>query len=402
MTELTPSRRTSGRTCAAVYGWFCAPVKRIIAAALALGLAGCAPVEPQLEPVVQSVPPAGMWYSVELAATAPAGLAETLQRDFANFAAMGLDLVLVEHCAPAEMPAVIAEAGNRQLRLIVADPVAERYVRSGWQRSGWFAPPAVVPQRHAVAARFIGCVIDETTLQRALALAGVAQGAGLALAVDVDVRMADRVPPGAFAYVFWRDAARGEPQRLVNEDAVRGGVRTVICARGAGGEQHAVRAWMAAYHLGLSQGQSGGVVFDTYRALPASARGVVVAGEALTPERIAIVRRIVERCRRWHELLAGLSVHEARNVPVRDVDVRVALLASPRRQCLLIVNPSPDKFARGQLTLNTGIARTAFDRAVSVTTREDTMVGSVHRVVGSRLDIPLALAPGEAELFELF
>jgi len=398
--ELIHSRWASGRTSAAVYGWLCAPVKRIIALTATLTLTGCAPLQPTVEPVQQAALPVGMWYSVELAATSPAGLRDTLQRDFDNFATMGLDLILVQHCTPTDIADVIEIAGNRKLHLIVADPVAEHYLRSGSRRSGWFAPPAVVPQRHAVVARYVGRVVDMPTLQRAIELADVAKRAGLPLAVEVDARMADRVPPGTFAYVFWHDT--DDPQRYAPADAVRGGVRTVACIRGGGGEQHAVRAWLAEYHLGLAQAETGGVVFDTFRALPASPRGVVVMGEALTPERIAMIRRIADRCRRWHELLAGLGVHDARSVPVREVDVRVAVLASPRRQCLLVVNPSADKFARGQLTLNAAMAANAFDRAVSATTSEDTMVGAVYHVTNNRLEIPVTLAPGEAELYELF
>ncbi len=402
MTELFQPRRVSRRTLGAVYGPLRNAVKHIVATAAILGVAGCAPVQPAIEPVVQRPLPVGMWYSVELAAAAPAGLSEALQRDFANFASMGLDLVLVEHCAPADMPAVITAASDHQLRLIIADPVAERYLRSGWRRGGWFAPPAVVPQRHTVEARYIGRVIDEPTLQRALELAQVARPANLPLAIEADPGMAERLPTNAFALVFWREARNGVPQPPAELAALRGGVRTVPCLRGGGGEQHAVRAWLAAYHLGLAQAQSGGVVFDTYRALPASPRGVALQGEALSPERIATIRRIADRCRRWHELLAGLAVHEARSVPIREVDVRVAFLTNARRQCLLVVNPSADRFARGQLTLNASMAATVFDRAVGATTSEDTTVGAVYRVAGGRLDIPVALAPGEAELFELF
>jgi hypothetical protein len=264
-----------------------------------------------------------------------------------------------------------------------------------------------VPQRQPIEARYVGWVVDEVTLERAVQLADAARRANppLPLAVEVDAALTDRLPADAFVYVLPRSRSAASPTAPGSAPVVDGPahrtLRTVECVRD-GDDRHAVRSWLAGFHLGLTEGHAAGVVFDTYRALPAGIRGVVLAGESLPPERIAIVRRIADRCRGWHELLDGMRVHNTRTAPVRDAEVRIALLTNDRRQCLLIVNPSSDRFARGQLAVHTAMAAAAFDRAVSVATAERTMAGPVHRVVNNRVEIPLALAPGEAELFELF
>lgn len=391
------------RRTAAVYARACARVKWIIALVLA-NVAGCATANLN-DPTTHAQAPVGMWYSVEQAAAAPIGLKATIDRDFANLANMGVDLVLAEHFDPRDVELLLAAATAHQLHLVFADPVAVRYVRTGWRQAGWFALPSLIPAHPAVTARYIGCIVDSVTLKRALSVADAARDRAdkLALAVEAEAAMIAQIPPGKFEVLIQR---RQSDEPAVGGGSVEPGVdrrlATVACVRGRRDNQADLRTWLAEYHEALAEGITDGVVFDRYRSVPGSVRGVVLSSEALAPERIAILRRIADRVHRWGDTLAGLRFHARTTLALRDVELDVVVLAGARRQCLLIINPSTKLFARGELTLDASLARGPFDRAVQVAKAEDITLGNVYPVREGQAVIPIVLAPGEAELFELF
>lgn len=391
-----------GTESSGVYLWHFARVKWIVCVGLsgfsiASLAAGC--VSPPTNTATsRAFAPIGVWYSVATASSvATAGLGRQLERDFASIKQMKMNAVFVRHYFPADLAAVLEAANKHELKVIVSDPAAIRYLRAGAGGSPQFSTAAVFSEDPSITARYIGHVVDTDTHRRARRLAGVAREVlpPIAVCVSADPEGQTGRDMSDFDHVIWN--APGP----VTDERPWGGIQTVDCRRHRRDEEATVRQWLASYHRGLLHGQGGGIVFNAYRALPGNWTGIVEDDRPPAPERIAMLRRIIRRSDRWRDRLAGLQVK-----PVKGdhdaPDLETGLFSNDRLSYLMLVNTSATRFFRQSVTFPAGFDDLDVERAVAVTRAEDATVGKVFRTRRGELVIPLDLAPGEAELFELF
>lgn len=380
--------------------WNALVLRGVAAVLLAVAVLSAGCVAPSTNaPAAARFEPLGVWYSVETAAAATAPLARTLNRDFGNIRKMDLNAVFVRHCDPDDWP-IVAEAGAEHgLALIAPDPAAIRYVRSGSSRGDWFADMKTSGSS-SVAACYLGEVVDAETYARARRLADAARRATPPIMTCVSFGADANYDGAVFDYVV-----RAEPTDADVRTAAPA-LATVVCREHRRDEEATVRGWLASFHLGLLRGDCGGVVFDAYRALPGNWHGIVRQNSPPSPERTAMLRRIIARAKRWPGLLAGLEPQPIEVRGALPTEVRTALLTDGKsvagRQYLMVVNTSPTRFVRTTATFSPTTGSAAVTRAVTVTTAEDTMIGQVYPARHGELKIPLQLPPGEAKLFELF
>ena len=143
-------------------------------------------------------------------------------------------------------------------------------------------------------------------------------------------------------------------------------------------------------------------MFDEYRMLPGNWRGMVNGREPLSPQRSAMVKRIAQRAVRWGPLLRGLEASSIALEGLPGRPLRAGLFADGRRRCLLVVNPSVTEFVRGRVTLPNEVAGRPVVRAVGVAVEDDRPVGDVFESRHGGTGIEVDLAPGDAQLYELF
>jgi len=368
-------------------------------ALLSVLTSGCAAPR-QHAPAPVHFNPIGVWYAVECAANPSNDLPPMLDRDFESIARAGLNAVFVKHCAPDDWNDVMEAAARQGLRVVVTDPVSVRFLRSGTKRGSLFSADSAM-KRAVVAGRYVGFVVDEVTHRRARRLATQARAMSPPIPTCVQVTKVATFDLSAFDYVIRANPTIASGSPAVGAAPARW-VNTVVCRRHRRDEEATVRSWLGAFHMGLARGFVGGVVFDTYRSLPGNWDGIVRGSEPPSPERTAMLRRIVSRAKRWCPLLRGLSARRLPDLRTSASDLHATCFRGDKRRFLLIVNASPTRFTRTTVELPSLIERSPVARAVTVSTDEDTTVGAVFRVQRGKLRIPIDLPPGEAELFELF
>lgn len=176
----------------------------------------------------------------------------------------------------------------------------------------------------------------------------------------------------------------------------------INCQRHGPDELSTVRTWLLDYHMALIGGRTAGVLFHPYRPGSGSAGGIVQADQPPSAPRAAMIKQIALRARHWHSFLDGLDEPPIELTDLGDAPVRAAILFGGNRSCLMIVNPSIDRFVRGKIEIPTDVTNPPTTRAVQAPAADQSPVGAVIEAVGTRLSIPLELAPGDAALYELF
>ncbi len=362
---------------------------------------GCAAPRGGAAPRLAETPqPIATWYSVATTTTAGSSLARTLEHDFARMADLNINTVIVRHAYAHDLPSVYAAAERHGLHLIVSDPVARRYVRGTAKLA--FSSSTLLPPSPLIHARFVGHVVDAFTWARVRRLAELGRRGRptITTAAVVVADLSGTITPSNRTICIWADEAPTASPRAIPSSAT-GGIHTIVCRQHRKDELTAVRQWLAQFHNGLLRGRTGGVVFDSFRALPGNWSGIVRSDEAPSPERQAMIRRIAARVERWSGLLAGLNVDAVAPLRAQNA-LRIARFHDPKRAYLLIANPSPTAFVREVVVVPSYLGGKAIERAVHVPSAEDTLIGPVHRAQGGEMAIPVQLSPGEAALFELF
>ncbi len=374
-------------------------------------LTGCMPSARVTD--TRGIGPIGVRYSVQTAIScSETGMKSVIERDFAAIKKMGMDTICLRHCHPQETNSVLESIAACGLKAIVDDPAAIRYVKSGSSSGSLLSSNEEYWTSPVITFRYIGHIVDEITLKRAATCAKAARNKNLKTCVSIDLSFwktgdLQRQSIDVFDSVVWENLAEegshsfdsavispGSPSRL-NVQAVR-------CRQYRKSELETVRQWLGEYHLGLTRGCCDGVVFDTYRTLPGDWSGIVIGNSQPSPERGTMIRKISDRCRNWNEYLAGLKVQPVETIENKPEEIKTALFSKGSRKYLLIVNRSYSRFFRSRLSFPTVLGDAHIDRAVTVSTAEDSMIGSVYRVHNQQLRIDLDLSPGEARLFELF
>lgn len=365
-------------------------------------LAGC--VQPQATGPRQAAqsaardPVVAVWYYLPAGASDGAALSAAVERDFAIMAQLGIDTVLLRLCPPKSLPAVCRAAQRHDLAVVAPDPAATRFVRSGLGRERVLADGEEFPAHPVLTGRLIGAIVNPQTARRAATVVEAARSARTSQTLwaqlgeteaAIELPALDRIVHGPAGSK--NPASRG---------AGPGGLQTVVCKVLRGQEEATSRTWLADYHRGLLRGETGGVVFDSFRTLPGKYQGLVEKNEPIGPERAATVRKIAARAAAWGPVLAGLKPAPLA-APDPGPNLRAGLLVSSSRRCLLVVNESPTQFVHRKWTCPLPLGGSV-TRAVAVPTAENMLPGAVHTVGDGGLVIPLDLPPGEAALFELF
>lgn len=387
--ERVNGRRYSNCGTAVAAGWAC----------LCVLAAGC--TAPQAQ--IASTPPftpIGASYAVACETDLSDVLASSIDTDFENMARAGMNTVFVKHSRPDQWFDVMDSAARHNLNVIITDPEAVRFVRSGTGGDAPFSEDAAL-KRSVVAGRTIGTIVDDVTLRRARKLTARAHAASPPMATCVHIASDEAFDLSPFDYAVFPDASgAGESARVSKSPACS--VCTVTCRKHRRDEETTVRSWLAAFHMNLARGCAGGVLFDTYRSLPGQWDGIVFGVEPPTPERITMLRRIADRANRWCPLLAGLSASEWPDARTVSSELYAARLSGGKRRYLLLVNTSPTHFIRKAIEVPAALGGSAVERAVTVATDEDTTVGDVFHNRQGVLRITIELPPGEARLYELF
>ncbi len=160
--------------------------------------------------------------------------------------------------------------------------------------------------------------------------------------------------------------------------------------------------WLAQYHCGLLEGRTGGLLVDRYRRVVGDPPGLVPADRPAGPSRLAAVRALVARAREWGSRIRGLAARPVAVTLSRGLNVKVAALVRGGRRCVLVYNPSPGQYARGEVLLPETINGAGLTRAVEVPAGEAKPAGNVYNPRRGRIALPVTLRPGDAALFELF
>jgi hypothetical protein len=341
---------------------------------------------------------------VETAALLSEGpLATVVAHDFASIKGVGFDTVLLRHLDAAELPTLLAAAEGASLNLIVPDQGAIDYVRGGIGAPPWF-DIAGVPDHARIAGRFVGHVVDEITLKRAVQLAEAGHAMRPRIAVCAVVRgreLSDTKGIGnAFDYLFVHDDRVGAGESLEAGESV--GVAVVQCRYSPDERGSAVRAWLRNYHAALLAGRFGGVMFDAYQVLPGRWEAISTGGQRLSPERVTMLKRIVSRAERWRPMLAGLRRQLVSSAFGDHADLSTAVFGDDKRRCLLLVNTSADRFVRTDVSVPADIGSRPIQRAVRVADADAAPAGEVIEARRSMLQFHVDLAPGDAALYELF
>ncbi|MCH8149001.1 MAG: hypothetical protein IH987_13645 [Planctomycetes bacterium] len=160
--------------------------------------------------------------------------------------------------------------------------------------------------------------------------------------------------------------------------------------------------WLAQYHRELLLGKTGGIVVDRYRRVPGDPPGLATDGGPMPAARSAALRALITRVRRWAPHVHRAAVQPVDVVISANADILVVRLVRGKREHLLIFNPSPDRYTRGDVALPESMGGSALTRAVEVPSSETSPAGRVLYPVRGRVVVNVALRPGDAVLFELF
>lgn len=169
-------------------------------------------------------------------------------------------------------------------------------------------------------------------------------------------------------------------------------------------EEHSRSAarWLRDYHLGLALGLTGGLIVEGFRLVPGHEQGMVQGSNRGGYDLLAGMGRITGRASHWGIKLARLTPTELQPLGVVSRDLKTMIFQGGKRRYIMLINASTERYIRGTADLPSVIDDLATKRAVQVSPNSDTISGRVVQPSTRRLSLPFDLAPGDAELWELF
>ena len=346
---------------------------------LLAGGAGCASVRP-VGAGVATTHLIAVRYDVEPAFASQGHRAalEAIRRDFRRVRELGFDSVVLRHVDDRDSETLLDIAGATGLKAAVPRRNMTHFVTTG-----------ILPEGIRDSGELLGRVPREVIAHEALA----------ALVVD----------PGPS-----QDTARRARELLTSLNR-RGAV--CVSSRGDGSDGLAVvdvgmesanpdvsptERWLAQYHGALAAGSTGGVVVECYRRPPGDPPDLAADRVPLTAARAAALRELITRARRWSRSLRRSTAQPLAVILSSGLEVRVTEFLRARQRCVLVFNPSADRFARGEVLLPELVGGAAVSRAVEVLPSASGPAGRVIDARKGRIVLPIALRPGDARLFELF
>jgi len=122
----------------------------------------------------------------------------------------------------------------------------------------------------------------------------------------------------------------------------------------------------------------------------------------LAVERSAAIKRVVNRARHWGPLICGAVPEGLPGAKCLDEDLCTVLLTRRRRRFVLVFNTSATRFVRTHVALPEHIAGAPAQRVVHVPSDPGVIVGVVATLRHGQIRLTVDLAPGDANLYEVF
>ncbi len=366
--------------------------------AICLGYAGygCAPAPPRLAtPYLIATR-----YDVEpcLVGLDRASAHREIRRGFQTLAELGFDGVILCHVEDSERLALLDLAHETGLRAGVPDRGLEYFVLTGALPPGARRPADLTQRldkgvvRHpAYAALTIGGGRSRRAARRRGTVCELLRDRNLpCLPIEGPDNNHREKGDGQAAR---GDRGQNDANRLVTIDA--GAVLL-------GGHASALERLLAQYHSGLSSGRTGGLMLDRFRGPGGKPNGLSSPDEPLTPAQLAAIEALNDRARHWGPRLRALAARPIKNTKTDSLNVELTVLSRETRRYVLVFNPSPERYARGEVVLPGSIDGVAAARAVEVPPSANQSAGRVVDAWRGQLVLPIALRPGDAALFEIF
>ncbi len=299
----------------------------------------------------------------------------TIREDFQEVARIGFNAVFLRHLADDDADRMFELARESELRVVLQNRNFDRYVSAGW------LPPGV---------QDVGQL--PSSLPRKL------------LSHEVVTTLGVMLPEGR---------APAERYRRLASSLKRSGVPCLTLG-GAGGivpvdasddghqDSSPTERWLDAFHQGIIHGSTRGLVLNRYRRLPGDPPGLSDTTGPHATARMAALREIIDRARRWGRLINGFDVRDVSRSRAGGVDTILAVLSKGRRRFVMVYNPSAEAFARGRIVLPEHLDGAPATRAVEVPPTASTPAGRVVTGSAAGIAVPVSLRPGDAVLYEVF
>jgi hypothetical protein len=354
-----------------------------------------------------------MRYAVEpLYGLSADGIQALVERDLETIRRLGIEAVLAAHVDDANRRMLMSAAEAAGLALILPDRVIAHYVRTGhvddtygsWQKMT-DARCRSLPPGAPVLAMDIGYVANDEAARRAGAVAGQMARVAPHLPAMATLGPAVTSPPDRIGPI----ASIGTDRRPVrpgsgsaSEPAGPPPLGKVRINQRVVPDTDTVRRWFAAYHAGLAAGMTAGVVFDSYRKVPGQWQGLVDKRGRIPVSSAAAFKQLLDRARTWGSRLTGARPQTIAGAGERDPDLEPTLLVRGRQRFVLIRNVSEERFVRGRVVLPTRLGNEPVRRLVGVPGETNALGGRVVEPTTGRLELPVDLPPGGADLYEVF
>jgi len=305
-----------------------------------------------------------------------------IRRDFHKAAELGFNGVLLRHVFEDDCTALLDVAGEAGLHAAITSQSLQHFIGTG-----------ILPNGRRT----------EGDLVRAagMPIASRRDPPSIALECGIGRRESERCDGlrGIIVDVGWQTvvAARGDAQSGVDSLAV-----IDVGVGGSDRQESPLEPWLAQYHLGLSGGRTSGIVFYRYRRIPGDPPGLQPAREPPAPARTSAVKELITRAQLWGPRLIGADTVPITGSTVDDRDLSLTGFIRGGRRYLMVFNRSEEHYTRGQVVLPDAIGGVAVTRAVEVPASKLEPAGRVHHPGRGRIELSVALRPGDAALFELF
>ncbi|MCP4590521.1 MAG: hypothetical protein GY842_07245 [bacterium] len=371
-----------------------------------LGTAGCVAdrTTPKWSPA-PTQPIVGIWYGVEsIPAPQHQRIAARMDEDLSAIRRMGLNVVFLRHVAPEHIHLLTSTAQRHQLKIVLPDRQARFAGMTGLGSDpiavpDWLASPEAGMTETLLAAD-VGWVRPGRSAERAERLAHAYRAARCPTPL-----FAQTTGPAPPSLTFLASATDPDsPQSPLPRDRSPGRpMMTLNCHHQSGEpDADAIRRWVRGFHTGLAAGLTGGLVIDQFRAVPGGEPALADADGTVDLERINAVRRLTERMRRWGPILDRLNMRSLAAPPGSSDVLCLTLFERDQRRLLLVSNRSPSDYLRTTLALDRRLGGAAANRLVEVPPEERQSVGRITEARRDRIALRLDLAPGDAQLYEVF
>lgn len=299
----------------------------------------------------------------------------TIRRDFQEVARIGFNAVLLRHLADEDAGRMLELARESELMVVLQNRNLDRYVSAGW------LPPGVD---------------DVGQLPSILPAKLLSHEAFAALGV--------MLPNGRDSAERYRRLVSSLNQSGVPRLALGGAGGIVPVDTGDDGDRDSspTQRWLDRFHRGVIHGGTRGVVLNRYRRLPGDPPGLSDTTGSHATARMAALREIIDRAKRWGRLIHGLEVRDVSHSRSGGLDVVLTVLFKGRRRFAMVYNPSPDRFVRCQIAMPEQVAGKPVHRAVEVPSTASRPAGEVITRTSAGLTLPVSLRPGDAALYEIF